>query len=64
MDQKIKNEIFNVGSGKTYSVNHLIKLLGGGKKIYIPKRPGEPDCTYADITKILKKRKMETFNYF
>ncbi len=57
MDQKIRNEIFNVGSGKTYSVNHLIKLLGGGKKIYIPKRPGEPDCTYADITKILKKTK-------
>ncbi len=57
MDQKIKNEIFNVGSGETYSVNHLIKLLGGGKKIYIPKRPGEPDCTYADITKILEKTK-------
>ena len=26
----------------------------GGKKTYIPKRPGEPDCTYADIKKILK----------
>jgi len=47
----IENEIFNVGSGGTYSVNKLIKLLGGEKE-YIPKRPGEPDCTFADITKI------------
>lgn len=47
------NEIFNVGSDNTYSVNYLVELLGG-EKIYIPKRPGEPDCTYADITKIKK----------
>lgn len=45
------NEIFNVGSGDTYSVNHLTDLLGG-EKVYIPKRPGEPDCTFADISKI------------
>ena len=25
-----------------------------GKKIFIPKRPGEPDITYADISKIKK----------
>ncbi|MDR1160323.1 MAG: SDR family oxidoreductase [Syntrophomonadaceae bacterium] len=48
---EITNEIFNVGSGGTYSVNQLIELLGGDK-IYIPKRPGEPDCTFADVTKI------------
>ena len=24
----------------------------GGEKIYIPSRPGEPDCTWADINKI------------
>lgn len=47
------NDYFNVGSGGTYSVNHLVKLLGG-KVVYIPKRPGEPDCTWADITKIKK----------
>lgn len=41
----------NVGSGHTYSVNRLIELLGGDK-IYIPKRPGEPDCTFADISRI------------
>jgi UDP-glucose 4-epimerase len=44
-------EIYNVGSGKTISVNRLVELLGGDK-VYIPKRPGEPDCTFADIQKI------------
>lgn len=44
-------KIYNVGSGNTYSINELTSLLGG-KKLYIPKRPGEPDCTFADITKI------------
>jgi UDP-glucose 4-epimerase len=47
----ISQEIFNVGSGGTYSVNKLIGLLGGDV-VYIPKRPGEPDSTFADITKI------------
>jgi UDP-glucose 4-epimerase len=50
----IAGEIFNVGSGNTYSVNSLVELLGG-EIIYIPKRPGEPDCTFADITKIKTK---------
>lgn len=44
-------EVFNVGSDNTYSVNYLTSLLGG-ETVNIPKRPGEPDCTYADITKI------------
>ncbi len=46
-----RGEIFNVGSGGTYSVNHLVELLGG-KVLHIPKRPGEPDCTFADTNKI------------
>lgn len=50
-ESQITGEIFNVGSGGTYSINKLISLLGG-EKIHIPKRPGEPDCTFADITKI------------
>jgi len=50
----LKNEILNVGSGKTTSVNRIVELLGG-EKVFIKKRPGEPDCTFADIKKIKKK---------
>ena len=46
MDKKIKNEIFNIGSGQTHSINSLVSLLGNNKVLYIPKRPGEPDCTF------------------
>ena len=53
MNSKITKEIFNIGSGKTYSINYLVSLLGG-KKIYIPKRPGEPDSTHANISKAKK----------
>jgi len=49
-----KNMSLNVGSGNHYSVNKLVNLLEGDI-VYIPKRPGEPDCTYADITKINKE---------
>lgn len=44
-------QIFNVGSGGTYSINELVNELQGEIN-YIPKRPGEPDCTHADISKI------------
>lgn len=47
-------EIMNVGSGNTYSVNLLVELLGG-EVVYVPKRPGEPDCTFADTSKIKQK---------
>ena len=43
--------VYNVGSGATVSVNHLVELLGGDV-VHIPKRPGEPDCTFADISRI------------
>lgn len=46
-------EIFNVGANSPKSVNQLVKLLDG-KKIFIKKRPGEPDITCADIKKIKK----------
>lgn len=44
-------EAMNVGSDHTYSVNRLVELLGG-PVVHIPKRPGEPDCTFADVSKI------------
>ena len=50
------SKVFNVGSGKTISINKIVEILGG-KKIYIPKRPGEPDCTFADIRLIKKELK-------
>jgi UDP-glucose 4-epimerase len=47
----LRDTVLNVGSGATYSVKSLVELLGMDA-VYIPKRPGEPDCTLADITKI------------
>jgi len=44
-------EIFNLGAGNPQSINRLVELLGG-EVVYLPKRPGEPDCTWADISKI------------
>ncbi|HUN49634.1 MAG TPA: NAD-dependent epimerase/dehydratase family protein [Candidatus Sulfotelmatobacter sp.] len=44
-------EAWNVGAGNPQSVNRLVELLGG-QAVHIPKRPGEPDCTHADIGKI------------
>lgn len=46
----IDGEIMNIGSGRSASVNELVTLLGGDT-VYVPKRPGEPDCTLADIAK-------------
>ena len=47
----LSGEVLNVGSGGTYGVNRIVELLGG-PSIHIPKRPGEPDCTFADIRAI------------
>ena len=46
----VSGAIINIGSGGTYSVNRLVELLGG-EVVHVPKRPGEPDCTFADIRK-------------
>jgi UDP-glucose 4-epimerase len=51
-DTNYKGRIYNLGAGKPQSVNRLVELLGGGEVIHIPKRPGEPDCTWADISRI------------
>lgn len=45
-------EIYNLGAGNPQSINYLVELLGAPSIDYLPKRPGEPDCTHADITKI------------
>jgi UDP-glucose 4-epimerase len=51
---KSKNKIFNVGSEKSVSVNYITNFLKG-PKINIPKRPGEPKKTFADINYIKKE---------
>lgn len=50
-ESDVQGEVFNVGSGNTYSINHLVELIGG-KTIHTPKRPGEPHCTFADTSKV------------
>jgi UDP-glucose 4-epimerase len=54
MASGVRGEIMNVGSGGTYAVNRLVELLGGDV-VHIPKRPGEPDCTFADVRKIARQ---------
>jgi UDP-glucose 4-epimerase len=44
-------QVFNIGAGDPKPVNRLVELIGG-PVTYVPKRPGEPDCTWADISKI------------
>ena len=51
---KLEGEVFNVGSGIPHSINELVELLQG-EVVYIPKRPGEPDITCANVTKIREK---------
>lgn len=50
-ESSLSGEVFNVGSGRHISVNRIVELLKC-EKVHIPKRPGEPDCTFADIARI------------
>ena len=50
---KKAGKIYNIGSGKEIKINKIIKLIGG-RKVHIPKRPGEPNRSLADISKIKK----------
>ena len=51
-------EIYNVASGKETSVNYIAELIAGDK-VSIPKRPGEPDRSLADISKIKSELKWQ-----
>ena len=48
--------VYNVGTGKPKTVNYLYSLIGG-KKVFIPNRPGEPKYSSADIGKIKRELK-------
>jgi UDP-glucose 4-epimerase len=47
-------QTYNVGAGRPQAVNRLVELLGG-PRVSVPKRPGEPDCTWADTSKIRRE---------
>jgi UDP-glucose 4-epimerase len=53
-DTPMTNQVWNLGSGNPQSVNRLVELLGG-ERVTIPKRPGEPDVTWADIGKLQRE---------
>ena len=51
-DSEQGGRCYNVGSDRPVSVNRLIELLGARETVHIPKRPGEPNCTFADTRRI------------
>jgi len=51
-ESDVRGESYNVGCGEPRRINEVISLLGGGEVIYLPRRPGEPERTWADIRKI------------
>ena len=53
-ETSIQNQIWNLGSNNPISVNTLVNLLGG-EKVFLPKRPGEPDITWANNKKIVSE---------
>jgi UDP-glucose 4-epimerase len=50
-ETELQGQIWNLGAGNPQAVNRLVELIGG-PVTYIPKRPGEPDVTWADIGRI------------
>lgn len=50
-ESRFAGHVWNLGAGNPQTVNRLVELLGG-PVVHIPKRPGEPDCTWADVGKI------------
>ncbi|MDA1197792.1 MAG: NAD-dependent epimerase/dehydratase family protein [Proteobacteria bacterium] len=53
LKNKKVNEIYNLGSGKETSINKIAQIFGG-KRIFVPKRLGEPKRSLANISKIRK----------
>jgi UDP-glucose 4-epimerase len=53
-EASLTGEIWNLGAGNPQTVNRLVELIGGPVTC-IPKRPGEPDVTWADTGKIARQ---------
>ena len=52
-DKVEKGEVINIGNGKPYSVNELVKFMGG-EFVFVNPRPGDPRKTEADNSKAKK----------
>ena len=50
----LSGKIWNLGSNNPRSINELAELIGGNK-VFLPKRPGEPNVTWADNSKIVNE---------
>ena len=54
---KLKNgQIYNLGADKPIKIKKLVKIISS-KYIKLPRRPGEPFVTWANINKIKKHTK-------
>jgi UDP-glucose 4-epimerase len=53
-ETELSGRIYNVGAGNPQPVNRLVELFEG-PVVHIPKRPGEPDCTWADVSKVRRE---------
>jgi UDP-glucose 4-epimerase len=53
-ESPITRAVFNLGAGHPQPINRLVELIGG-PVVHLPTRPGEPECTWADITKIARE---------
>jgi UDP-glucose 4-epimerase len=54
-EKGVDGEVYNAGAGNPQSINKLVELLGAIDIVNLPKRPGEPDCTWAKIDKIFQQ---------
>ena len=52
-DQKLSGQIFNIGTGKNYTINELARIIGGKFAFckQLPERKGEARNTQADNSK-------------
>jgi len=50
--KKYSGNIFNLGTGKNYSINQLATMFKPTEKRYLPERPGEARETLADISEM------------
>jgi UDP-glucose 4-epimerase len=52
--ERQNGEVYNLGTGNSYSINEIADMIGGNK-IYIPPRKGEAKITNANTIKIKSK---------